>query len=139
MGDASRALRMIGVAGRYHPTEELRYVGVDLFEARTAKAGPRVSLKDAHCLLRGTGIRCHLVPGDPLQALARSANSLPGNELVLISAADDAESLERAWFYLPRMLAPDAAGLCRQPSRRCSEIGWNELAANVAGRNPIAG
>jgi len=115
LGDGGRALRMIGLARRYWGADEIRYVGVDLFEAGSAEAGPNLTLKQAHRLLRRTGVRSHLVPGDPFQALARTANSLAGNELVLISMREAAESLERAWFYLPRMLAPEALVLVARP------------------------
>jgi hypothetical protein len=45
-----------------------------------------------------------LVPGDPYSALARTANSLPDIDLMLVDADQDAESLSQAWFYAPRML-----------------------------------
>ena len=49
-----------------------------------------------------------LIPGDPLSALARTANSINRIDTVIIGHDVDAESLARAWFYLPRMLATGA-------------------------------
>ena len=44
------------------------------------------------------------MPGDPFSALARTANSLPNVDLMLVDAHQDADSLAQAWFYAPRML-----------------------------------
>jgi hypothetical protein len=115
IGDLRRGLRMIRLAQRYHPAEEIRYVGVDLFEARpaaetatSASDTAAMPLKHAYRLLRATGAKVHLIPGDAIQALVRSANALPGNELVLVSADHAVEMLSQAWLYVPRMLAPSA-------------------------------
>jgi hypothetical protein len=108
IADGRRALRMIRLAKRYQGDAKIRYVGVDLFEDRQAPASPIVSLKSVYRVLRRTGALVHLLPGEPGEALTRSANSLPGNELVLISADLNQESLARAWFYLPRMLSTTA-------------------------------
>ena len=105
VGSAQRAQRMIRVAALLSPIEHVRYTGVDLFEARTPDSPPGITLKQAHCLLKASGARIQVVPGDPFSALARTANSLPELDLVLIAADQDGESLERAWFYMPRMLA----------------------------------
>ena len=102
VGDGTRAQRIIAMAQRYHEGE-VRYTGVDLFEARDdAQTG--LPLKSAYKLLRSTGAKVQLVPGDPFSALARTANSLTGTELLIISSDQDVQSLERAWFYVPRMI-----------------------------------
>ncbi len=103
VGQGLRAQRMIDLALASHPQDQVRYVGIDLFEARPEPASG-LKLKDAHRLLKARGIATQLVPGDPFSALARTANSLRDIDLVLISADQDAASLERAWFYLPRVL-----------------------------------
>ena len=108
VGIGQRAQRMLELASLVSPSKPLRYVGVDLFEDRTAADGPGVSLKMAHRLLNRTGARIQLRPGDPLQVLARLANSLVGTDLVVISARQNRESLARAWFYLPRILHADS-------------------------------
>ncbi len=103
VGLAVRASRMIAVAGRYRPGEKIRYTGIDLFEART-QLGAGMPLKHAHTLLKATGAGIRLIPGDPLSALARSANGLQSTDLLVIAADQDTQSLTNAWFYVPRML-----------------------------------
>lgn len=106
IGRAVRTQRMFEVL-RTDNTTPTRYTGIDLFEARP-HAGSGFKLKEAHQCLRGLPAKVQLVPGDPHGALSRVANTLTGTDLLLISADQDAESLARAWFYVPRMLAPNA-------------------------------
>jgi predicted O-methyltransferase YrrM len=103
VGLGVRASRMIAVAGRYRPDEKIRYTGIDLFEART-EPGTGLPLKEAHKRLNATGVNVRVIPGDPLSALARSANGLQSTDLLVIAADQDALSLKNAWFYVPRML-----------------------------------
>jgi hypothetical protein len=63
-----------------------------------------LSLKLAHKTLISTGARIRLLPGDPYTALARSANALGPQDLILIRADQDRAALERAWFYVPRLM-----------------------------------
>ncbi len=116
VGTAQRALQMISVALRHHPADELRFAGIDLFEGRSASMPAGLSLKQAHCLLKATGVRVHLVPGDANSALSRTANSLRDNDLMLIGADQDVASLEQAWFYVPRMLHAGSLVLREVPS-----------------------
>jgi hypothetical protein len=104
IGNASRALRMIGVAQRGASGEAIRYVAIDPFEARRPDAVPGLSLKEAHRLLKSTAAQVQLIPGDPAAALSRSANALQNMDLVIISSDHDEQALADAWFYLPRML-----------------------------------
>ncbi|MEO8498968.1 MAG: hypothetical protein ABI614_28220 [Planctomycetota bacterium] len=103
VGSGVRAIRMIEVAERYRPGEKIRYTGIDLFEART-QIGTGLPLKEAHKRLKATGAIVRVIPGDPLSALARSANGLLSTDLLVISADQDTQSLTNAWFYVPRML-----------------------------------
>jgi len=103
VGLGVRASRMIAVAGRYRPDEKIRYTGIDLFESRTT-LGTGLPLKEAHKRLKATGANIRVIPGDPLSALARSANGLQGTDLLVIAADQDTQSLTNAWFYVPRML-----------------------------------
>jgi hypothetical protein len=59
---------------------------------------------DAYRLLKPTGIRVRLAPGDPYAALRANANELRETDLLVISAAIDQAALAQAWFYIPRML-----------------------------------
>jgi hypothetical protein len=101
VGTAERTLRLLELCPS---ADDSVYTGIDLFEARTAADGPGRSLKEAHKTLAATGMKIRLVPGDPYSALARSANGLTAQDLILIAADQDRASLARAWFYVPRML-----------------------------------
>ncbi len=105
---ATRTLRMVHLAQRGARGEAVRYVAVDLFEARAGQQAAVLSLKEAHRLLKSTTAQVQLIPGDPASALGRAANALQNLDLVVISADHDAESLGDAWFYLPRMLHADS-------------------------------
>ncbi len=102
ISDGTRALQMLKVALRRTSAEDLRYTGIDLFEA--GDHASTISLKEAHRILRPAGVRLQLIPGDPFSALARSANSLANTDLLLINEPCDAASLEQSWFFMPRML-----------------------------------
>jgi hypothetical protein len=78
-------------------------------------------------MLRATGARVHLIPGDAIQALVRSANALPGNEILLISSDHATELQSQAWLYVPRMLATDAMVYAAQPNGTQST--WRPLPA----------
>lgn len=103
IGSGERTLRMLELCGI---ADETTYCGIDLFEARQNGDGPGLALKAAHKLLAATGMKPKLVPGDPFSALARTANSLAQQDLIYVAADQDRESLAKAWFYVPRMLAP---------------------------------
>jgi hypothetical protein len=130
IGDGRRALRMIQVARLACPGQDILYVGIDPFEDRRgagfvvpasagcptpssmvrepAEAGttnsPKLTLKAAHQLLRGAGVRVQLLPGNPPDTLARAANSLGKVDLLIVPAELDSPSLARVWFFVPRML-----------------------------------
>ena len=104
VGDGARARGMIEVAACCLPRESIQYCGIDLFEAGSAAGEDSISLKDAYRLLKPTGARIQLVPGDPLGALARMGNQLTGTDLFLISSLVDVESLREAWYFVPRIL-----------------------------------
>jgi hypothetical protein len=104
VGDGRRARRMIQTARLASPGQEIGYVGMDLFEGRSESDGPGLSLKAAYQLLRGVGARVQLVPGNPSESLARTANSLGKIDLLIVPAELDAPSSSRAWFFVPRML-----------------------------------
>ena len=104
LGDGQRTIQMLQKASRLSPEATIKYTGIDLFEARSPEQGPGMSLKDAHRTLKMPNVKIQLVPGDPFSALARMANTLPDTDLLIISKCQDSASLERAWFYVPRML-----------------------------------
>lgn len=102
LGAAGRSLRMLALAAEFHPSQEIQFTAIDLFEGRPDGSG--MSLRDAHRTLKATGARIQLVPGDPHQGLARIANALGKVDLLVFSPVADAEQLAQAWFYVPRLL-----------------------------------
>jgi hypothetical protein len=103
IGLAQRSLNAVTLATKQYPDERISYTAIDLFE--TSPGGrAALGLKKAHQLLSATGAKIQLVPGDPFSALARMANSLMGTDLLIVSADQLGQSLDRAWFYVPRML-----------------------------------
>lgn len=121
MGMLARTERVLRLAGR--TSGELTFVGLDRFEGRGSGDPPGVSLKDAHRRLNGLGL-VRLVPGNPDTSLARSCNQLGKFDLVLVSADNDPRHMERAWFFIHRMLTTEATVLCQPASDR----GWITLA-----------
>ena len=110
LDNADRALRMISLAQRYQQADYIHFAGIDRFDTRSVGM-PRLSLKEAHMLLRPTRSLINLIPGDPRDALMRAANALHGIELVVISTDQDADSLAQSWFFLHRLLSPGASVL----------------------------
>jgi hypothetical protein len=102
VGDGQRAKQILQLAVQLSGGNLVSYTGIDLFESSASEAA--LSIKQAYKLLRPTRARIQLVPGDPLNALARVANSLQKTDLLIISAEVDAASMQKAWFYVPRML-----------------------------------
>ena len=107
----TRTERLLEIAG--WSGGELRYTGIDLFEARP-EGQEKITLKAAFAKLRRPTVHVQLVPGDPYSALVRVANSLAGTDVVIVSADVDQESLERAWVWVPRMLKPGSAVLLEE-------------------------
>ena len=104
LGDACRAVRMIEMAQRCSPEDRIAYTGTDLFEGRGETEGAVLTLKEVYQRLGATGAKIRLVPGDSFTALSRTANGLTDTDLVVISASETLASVERAWFYLPRVI-----------------------------------
>ncbi|MGE0605879.1 MAG: hypothetical protein AB7O62_02045 [Pirellulales bacterium] len=104
IGDTRRAVRLIEMAQAGEGIGPVAYTGVDLFEMRAAHERPATTLKGTYRQLRATGASIRLLPGDPFAALSRGANNLLGTDMLIVSADQHGEALERAWFYVPRML-----------------------------------
>ncbi len=104
LGAGERAVHLIELMREFHELRDVHYIGLDLFEARTAADGPGISLREAHRLLKPTGARVQLVPGSVAEGFSRVANGVSQVDLVIISAGTRQEQLPRAWFFLPRMI-----------------------------------
>jgi len=111
--------RIIEAALRSWPAAEIRYTGIDLFEARPVPA-TGLRLIEAHRTLKRHGVHVHLIPGDPFSALARSANTLTGTDMIVIRGDQDPEALLRAWYYVPRMLHEQSVVLQETNSGKAS-------------------
>jgi hypothetical protein len=126
IGSGHLARKMIQLASDFTPRPQVRFTGIDLFEMRTDTTGT-LSLKQAHRFFAPLKARIQLVPGDPYSALARIANSVPDVDLVVIRSDQDPESLERAWFYLPRMLHANSVVLVEQMNVDGQPVRYDEL------------
>jgi hypothetical protein len=132
IGDCQRTLRMLEIAGIHRPLAEICYAGIDLFETRKPGDVSGLTLKRAFQLLRATGARIRLIPGDPFTALSRAANLLEATDLLVISADQDPDSLSKAWYFVPRMLhAQSRVFLAEAPaadgSSRLRQTGLREI------------
>lgn len=139
MHDALRTRRMLELVRRLHGCDGLCYTGIDLFESSPANA--RLSLKSAHCLLQAIGGRIRLVPGDPFSALSRAANSIGACDLIVISADQRGESLDRAWFYVPRLLHAATGVYLGEPGEdggtsRFAPLGHDEILGRAQAATP---
>ena len=144
MRDALRARRIVQLSQRYSAGDVVEMTGIDMFEGRPADVAPGVSLKEAHQILNETGARVQLVPGDPFSALARTANSLPDIDLLLLDADHDTESMARAWFYVPRMLRDAASTLIEIDTGVDEKTGhrltkWNRLNRKIIDERAAVG
>lgn len=122
LGTLVRTERMLQAATRAGGGE-VRYVGLDRFEGRAAGDPPGVSLKQAHRRLHAQG-RVQLVPGNVDTSLARLCNQLGQFDLVVVSSDNDERHLERAWFFIQRMLTADTT-VFLEPNPGAA---WTEMA-----------
>jgi hypothetical protein len=92
------------------------YTGIDTCEMSPQAGAETLSLKAAHCKLQPTGARVRLVPGDPFTGLAASANHIGPCDLIVVAAGEQGDALDKAWFYIPRLLRPTTLVYVEQPS-----------------------
>lgn len=102
LGLLVRTERMLQAAGG---GDQVHYVGLDLFEGRSAADPPGVTLKSAHKRLHSLA-RVQLVPGNVDSSLARLCNHLGTFDLVVVSADTDQRHMDRSWFFLQRITTP---------------------------------
>jgi hypothetical protein len=127
IGQGVRTRRLFEVALKpSHASEPLRYTGIDLFEAR-GKESLGLSLKQAFAHLKTEHVKIQLVPGDPLMALSRAANSLAATDVLIISADQQGEALTQAWKYIPRMLHEGSQVYVEQPGKKSGETKFQLL------------
>ena len=143
IGDCGRARNMIRLAQRFGINQSVRYTGIDLFESR-ADGAPQLTLIAAHKELKKLDAKVQLVPGEPHQTISRIANSHVRTDMVVITAGYDPASLERSWFYIPRMIHANSLIFVQEPDGfeqpyRCySRLEIEQLADQHGLRRPIA-
>jgi hypothetical protein len=103
VGDGKKSLRLIEAALKGHTARDIQFTGIDWFEARPS-LGHAWSLKEAHRILRTTGVRVRLIPGDPWAALAENANALGKLDVLLLSCPSIPGPDAPVWHYVPRLL-----------------------------------
>jgi hypothetical protein len=137
IGSGQRTERIVEVLAWEKGNLPLSYTGIDLFEERP-KDRPGMPLKTAFARMKFDQVKTRLVPGDPYSALSRTANQLSGSDLIVISADQDREALERAWFYFPRMIHSETLVFVEEPAakgttsyRQITPLEINRLAATA--------
>jgi hypothetical protein len=110
LGTLGRTERLLKLLRTIDPSTPVQFVGIDRFESRTPADRPGVSLQEAHRRLTGLA-RVQLVPGNADGALARVGNHVGVFDLVLVSADEPPEQMERTWFFLQRLVRPDSTML----------------------------
>ena len=120
VGDGLRAKQILLLAVQLAAGRAITYTGIDLFESSPGNV--QLGLKQAYKLLRPTGARIQLLPGDPFSALSRMANNLQQTDLLIVSAGVDVEAMKRAWFYIPRMLHSGSQVFLESPAEEPGEL-----------------
>lgn len=88
IGSGQRIARLLDLNASVWDSKQIRYTAIDPFESindSSRAAGPVLSLKAAHRLLSERGVKAHLVPGEPANAVARVAHSVLPSDLILIN------------------------------------------------------
>ena len=124
MGTLARTERLLQLAGGMSSGQPVQLVGIDRFESRTPADPPGVTLKEAHKRLT-TLAKVQLVPGTADSALARVGNHIGVFDLVLVSADEDQRHLEKAWFFIQRVVRPESTILV-EPAPKAA---WRPLEA----------
>lgn len=133
LGRGIRTIRMFEVAGRWCKDREIRYTGIDLFEARSTKAAS-LSLREAYKLLRMPGVYVRLIPGEPVTAMTLSSATLSQTDLIVIDSDISESSMAAAWkLILPTMNKQTRVfwQRIRDGLKVCDEIGIEEVRALV--------
>ena len=103
LGTLVRAERLLSLLQTIGPEEGVQYVGLDRFEGRLPGDPPGVTLKQAHQRLRPLA-RVQLWPGSADTSLSRLCNHLGLFDLVLVSADNEPQHLQRSWFFIQRVV-----------------------------------
>ena len=119
VGHGQRTGNLLASILRQHQADDIRYAGIDLFEAGGADAIP---LKEFHSKLKPFNVNVRVLPGNASSALQRAANDLRGTDWVIVSGDQPEESIDAAWHFLPRMLHQKSKVWIESPERNSFEI-----------------
>lgn len=137
VGTAVRAQRMIAMASGGDVDRKIHYTGIDFFEDRPA-SNPGIQLREAYRLLREMDVKVRLLPGDPFTVLARASNDLVGTDILVIDGDQDAESMSRAWMFVPRMIHDSTLIFLQEADKRGKATNFVQLTVDdverLAGR-----
>jgi hypothetical protein len=132
LGDLQLSLTALWLSVELAGGERVRFTGIDLFELRPSEQ-QELALKQAHRELAAHDAKIKLIPGEPHGALARSANSLTGTELLIVSNDFDNATLAPAWFYLPRMLGAASSVFEQDDDADFQQLTTSEIARRAGG------
>jgi hypothetical protein len=112
LSSMERTCNLLQFAQRSAKTREIRYCGIDLFDARAAS--PTIRLKDAHCQLRKLVGAVRLIPGDLSAIHPGLANQIGNHDLVIATLSGNLEDCRPAATLLPRLIAENGRLLLRE-------------------------
>ena len=104
IGSGERIKQVLPLCTLSEGCTQIRYVGVDAFESAGPEV-PHMNLKAAHRMLAEFGVKAHLIPGDPTNALARVAHTVLPSDLIIIDGAWGADTPQGRAIadWLPRL------------------------------------
>ena len=86
IGSGERIKQVLSLCTLPKGITQIRYAGVDPFESAGAEI-PHLNLKAAHRMLSEFGAKAHLIPGDPVHALARVAHTVLPSDLIIVDGS----------------------------------------------------
>lgn len=105
-----RSIRMLEVAKRYYPADQISYYGFDLFEDLSdEQLASEVSKKPptkAHIQekLEKTGANIHLYKGNTLETLPQEISRLPKMDFIFIDGGHSLETIQNDWDYARKLM-----------------------------------
>ena len=104
IGSGERIKKVLPLCTLPDGAAQIRYVGVDPFESASPGV-PHLNLKAAHKMLAEYGVKAHLIPGEPTNALTRVAHTVMPSDLIIIDGGWGVESSQGTaiGYWLPRL------------------------------------
>lgn len=105
-----RALKMIKLAQKYHPADQVEYYGFDLFELMTldkfkdefSKWPPTMS--EVKNKLEKTRSKVFLYEGNTLETLPKIVTELPKMDLIFIDGGHSLETIANDWCWASQLM-----------------------------------